>query len=62
MSDAISPEAFKVLLERAGITVKPENMEEMRTAYGLLQAMREQVRKARGHEAEPAHIFTPAGR
>jgi hypothetical protein len=62
MSDPISPEAFKVLLDRAGLTVKPENMDEMRNAFGLLQAMRERVRKPRGVEAEPAHIFTPVGR
>lgn len=62
MSETISAEAFKVLLDRAGITVKPENMDEMRNAYALLQAMRVRVRRPRGYDAEPAHIFAPAGR
>jgi hypothetical protein len=62
MSQTISPEDFKVLLDRAGISVEPEKMDEMRGAYSLLQAMRERVRKPRGYDAEPAHIFTPASR
>ncbi len=62
MSETISTEAFKVLLDRAGIRVKPEHMNEMRDAYMLLQAMRERVRKPRGYDAEPAHIFAPAER
>lgn len=62
MSETISTEAFQVLLDRAGISVKPEHMDEMRSAYMLLQAMRERVRKSRGYDAEPAHIFAPAGR
>jgi hypothetical protein len=62
MSETISTEAFQVLLDRAGISVKSENMEEMRSAYMLLQAMRERVRKPRGYDAEPAHIFAPAER
>ncbi len=45
MSETISTEAFQVLLDRAGIRVKPEHMDEMRSAYMLLQAMRESVRK-----------------
>ena len=62
MSETISTEAFQVLLDRAGISVKSENMDEMRNAYMLLQAMRERVRKPRGYDAEPAHIFAPAER
>jgi hypothetical protein len=62
MSETISTEAFQVLLDRAGIRVKPEHMNEMRDAYMLLQAMRERVRKPRGYDAEPAHIFAPAER
>ncbi|MDP3408833.1 hypothetical protein [Bosea sp. (in: a-proteobacteria)] len=62
MSETISTEAFQVLLDRAGISVSPANMEEMRSAYMMLQAMRERVRQPRGYDAEPAHIFAPAGR
>ncbi len=57
MNETISTEAFQVLLDRAGISVKPEHMDEMRSAYMLLQAMRERVRKPRGYTAEPAHVF-----
>jgi hypothetical protein len=62
MSETISTQAFQVLLDRAGISVSPANMDEMRSAYMLLQAMRERVRRPRGYDAEPAHIFAPAGR
>ena len=61
MNETISMKAFQVLLDRAGISVKPEHMDEMRSAYMLLQAMRERVRKPRGYAAEPAHVFAPAG-
>lgn len=62
MSETISAEAFRLLLDRAGIRVEPESFEDMRKAYTLLQAMRERVRTSRGYDAEPAHIFTPADR
>ncbi|MER2634766.1 MAG: hypothetical protein ABTQ30_13020 [Rhizobiaceae bacterium] len=62
MTETISPEAFKVLLDRAGVGVKPENLDDMRGAYMQLQAMCERVRKTRGYDSEPAHIFRPASR
>jgi hypothetical protein len=55
-------EAVKLLFDRAGLTVAPDHLPEMHEAYLLLQAMRERVRSARGYDAEPAHIFTPARR
>jgi hypothetical protein len=57
-----SMEAVKLLFDRAGLTVAPDHLPEMHEAYLLLQAMRERVRSARGYDAEPAHIFTPARR
>ncbi|OYU49221.1 MAG: hypothetical protein CFE31_07595 [Rhizobiales bacterium PAR1] len=62
MSEAISKEAFQALIDRAGLTLTPPQFDELRIAYGYLQAMRERVRKPRGYDAEPAHIFKPAER
>jgi len=62
MSETISPEGFQVLLDRAGLKATPKQFEELRMAYGLLQQMRERVRKPRGYDAEPAHVFKPAER
>ena len=60
--DTPSLDTVKMLFERAGLTVAPEHLPEMHSAYLLLQAMRERVRSPRGYDAEPAHIFTPARR
>lgn len=62
MTETIPAEAFRALLDRAGLSVKPEHFEEMREAYTLLQAMRERIRTPRGYDAEPAHIFAPTER
>lgn len=54
----ISPEAFAVLTDRAGLTLSPEQSEELRGAYRFVQEMTARVRTPRDRSAEPAHIFT----
>jgi hypothetical protein len=53
----ISPERFAVLVEQAGLKLTPEQFEELRGAYHLVERMQRTVRRPRDRAAEPAHIF-----
>jgi hypothetical protein len=53
----ISKERFTVLVERAGLTLTPEQFEELRQGYRLVERMIRTVRRPRDRAAEPAHIF-----
>jgi len=57
VSEPISPERFAVLVERAGLKLTPEQFEELRQAYHLVERMARTVRRPRDRAAEPAHIF-----
>ena len=57
MSEPISPERFAALVERAGLKLTPEQVEELRQAYPLVERMARTVRRPRDRAAEPAHIF-----
>jgi hypothetical protein len=57
VSEPISPERFAVLVERAGLKLTPEQFEELRQAYPLVERMARTVRRPRDRAAEPAHIF-----
>ena len=53
----ISLQRFRVLVERAGLKLTPEQFEELRSAYPLVERMARTVRRPRDRAAEPAHIF-----
>jgi hypothetical protein len=55
--ELISRERFAVLVERAGLKLPPEQFEELRRGYYLVERMTRTVRRPRQREAEPAHIF-----
>ena len=55
--EPISPERFTVLVERAGLTLTPEQFEELRHGYRFVERMIQSVRRPRDRAAEPAHIF-----
>ena len=55
--EQISSERFAVLVERAGLRLTPEQFEELRQAYRLVERMIRTVRRPRDRAAEPAHIF-----
>ncbi|MGA8550290.1 MAG: hypothetical protein WB678_08640 [Stellaceae bacterium] len=55
--ESISRERFAVLVERAGLTLTPEQFEELRQAYPQVERMQRNVRRPRDRAAEPAHIF-----
>ena len=55
--EAISPERFAVFVERAGLKLTPEQFEELRRGYRLVERMICTVRRPRDRAAEPAHIF-----
>jgi hypothetical protein len=57
MSEPISSERFAVLVERAGLTLTPEQFEELRQGYRFVQRMIRTVRRPRDRADEPAHIF-----
>ena len=53
----ISSERFAVLVEHAGLKLTPEQFDELRQAYPLVERMSRTVRRPRDRAAEPAHIF-----
>jgi len=53
----MSKERFIVLVERAGLTLTPEQFEELRHGYRFVERMVRTVRRPRDRAAEPAHIF-----
>jgi hypothetical protein len=55
--EPISVERFKILVERAGLRLTPEQFEELREAYPQVERMQKNVRRPRDRAAEPAHIF-----
>jgi len=55
--EPISRERFAVLVERAGLKLTPEQFDELRQAYPLVELMQRTVRRPRDRAAEPAHIF-----
>ena len=59
MSEPISPERFAVLVERAGLKLTPEQFEELRQGYRVVERMVRTARRPRDLAAEPGHIFVP---
>jgi hypothetical protein len=55
--EPISRERFTVLVERAGLKLTPEQFEELRQGYRLVERMARTVRRPRDRATEPAHIF-----
>ncbi len=57
VGEPISPQRFAVLIERAGLKLTPEQFEELRQGYHLVERMIRTIRRPRDRAAEPAHIF-----
>jgi hypothetical protein len=57
MAEPITAERFRLLVERAGLNLTPEQFEELRQAYRHVERMARNVRRPRDRAAEPAHIF-----
>jgi hypothetical protein len=55
--ESISSERFRVLVERAGLKLTPEQFEELRQGYRFVERITRTVRRPRDRAAEPAHIF-----
>ena len=56
-NEPISAERFRMLVERAGLKLTPEQFEELRQAHRFVERMQKSVRRPRDRAAEPAHIF-----
>jgi hypothetical protein len=59
MTKSITSDQFDFLAARAGVTVTPTQKAEIIGTYHYVAAMVARNQKARGREAEPAHIFIP---
>lgn len=53
----ISSERFAMLVDEAGLTLTPEQFDELRQGYRFVQRMKRVVRRPRDRAAEPAHVF-----
>ena len=52
---------FAALVRRAGLTVTPEQLDELYAGWAYVEPMLERIRMhGRGREAEPALTFDPA--
>lgn len=58
MSEAVTPEAFQVLIERTGLKLTPRQFDELRTAYPKLKAFVARLKTPRDVSAEPAFTFS----
>ena len=58
MNDAITPEAFQVLVDRTGLKLTPKQFDELRGAYPKLKAMATRLKIPRDVSAEPAPVFS----
>jgi hypothetical protein len=59
MSDAITPEAFQVLIDRTGLKLTPTQFDELRGVYPKLLSFAARVKTPRDVSAEPAATFSP---
>jgi hypothetical protein len=58
MAEPVLPETFAILMARAGITLPPDEVEDLRHAHAKLQSMLEVLRApAPPLAAEPAFTF-----
>ena len=55
--EPISAERFAVLVELVGLQLTPDQFEELRRGYRLVERMTRTVHRSRDRAAEPAHIF-----
>lgn len=58
MNDAITPEAFQVLVDRTGLKLTPNQLDELCGAYPKLMALASRLKTARDVSAEPSAIFS----
>ena len=57
----ISEVEFAFIAVRTGLRLTVTQVADMYGVYGYLEEMRARVRKPRGLEAEPAHVFPVGG-
>jgi len=57
MTPELTDPALDYLMATAGLSLTAEQRAELKTIYTHLAAMKDRVRKPRGHMAELAHAF-----
>lgn len=58
MTEAITPEAFQVLVDRTGLKLTQKQFDELRGAYPKLLSLAARLKKPRDVSAEPASTFS----
>ncbi|MEZ5763617.1 MAG: hypothetical protein R3D69_04680 [Xanthobacteraceae bacterium] len=59
MTEPITPEAFRVLVDRTRLTLTATQFDELRNAFPKLEALAARLRTTRAVADEPAAIFSP---
>lgn len=59
MTEPITPEAFRVLVDRTGLTLPATQFDELRGAFPKLMALAARLKTTRAVADEPAAIFSP---
>jgi hypothetical protein len=55
----VSRDEVAVLVQAAGLTPTPAQLDEIVDAYGYVRAMTARLKAGYGYEVEPAHVFVP---
>ncbi|ETR78934.1 hypothetical protein X566_03150 [Afipia sp. P52-10] len=58
MSEAIPSDVFRTLIETTGLTLTPEQFDELRSAYPKMKAMMARLQGPRDVSVEPALVFS----
>lgn len=60
MPEPLTQQEFEALVKRAGLTLTPENIADLYSAWPHIERFTAMLRNpARGREAEPSHTFRP---
>ena len=59
MTEPISPEAFRVLVDRTGLKLTATQFDELRGAFPKLAALATRLKATRAFADEPAAVFSP---
>lgn len=59
MTEPITPEAFRVLVDRTGLKLTAAQFDELRAAFPKLAALAARLKTTRAVADEPAAIFSP---
>ena len=59
MTESITPEVFRVLVDRTGLKLTSTQLDELRGAFLKLAALATRLKATRAVADEPAAVFSP---